>query len=114
MSKTKFITKDSGKRQKFASGMQRDLQQDKIRYDLCYDGPMFKRWAELLTRGAVKYDARNWMKANSNEELERFKSSAARHFTQWMNGETDEDHAAATIFNLNGYEYLKNKLENGK
>lgn len=71
---TKFITKDSGKRQDFDSGMRRDIQEGKPRYDLCYL-PMFTRWAELMDRGAEKYGERNWEKANSKEELERFKSS---------------------------------------
>lgn len=50
----KFITKDSGERAEYASGMRRDTQEDKPRYDLCYM-PMFTRWAELMDRGAVKY-----------------------------------------------------------
>ena len=29
-----FITKDSGKRQKFSTGMQRDTNEDKPRFDL--------------------------------------------------------------------------------
>lgn len=50
------------------------------------------------------------MKAAGLEEMERFRESAARHFFQWMRGDTDEDHAAAVVFNLNGYEYVKDKL----
>lgn len=107
-----FITKDSGERQEFNSGMVRDKEENKTYYALLFDGPMLQRWAELLTRGAKKYSARNWMKANSQEELERAKSSAARHFFQYMNGETDEDHGAATIFNINLAEYIKQKLQN--
>ena len=107
-----FITKDSGKREEYKSGMVRDVANDKIDYSLILDGPMYKRWAELLSRGAVKYSKRNWMKANGQEELERFRESACRHFYQWVTGETDEDHAAATYFNVNCYEYLKEKLKN--
>lgn len=29
---------------------------------------------------------------------------------QWINGETDEDHAAAIIFNIAGAEHVKSKL----
>jgi len=36
-----FITKDSGARQQFESGMVRDTQEGKLRYDLAYDGPLF-------------------------------------------------------------------------
>lgn len=106
-----FITKDSGERKKFSSGMQRDVTTGKILYHLVASGPMLKRWAELLTRGAVKYDENNWMKANSEEELNRFRESAFRHFIQWYNNETDEDHGAAVIFNINGAEYTKAKLK---
>lgn len=106
----KFETKDSGKRVKYKSGMNRDIADNKTDYILCYM-PMFKRWAELMTRGAVKYGKNNWKKANSEEELERFYSSAFRHFIQWISGEDDEDHAAATYFNIACVEYLKEKLK---
>jgi hypothetical protein len=105
-----FVTKDSGERQQFTSGMQRDTQKGKTLFHLVYDGPLFKRWAELLTRGAEKYSEGNWMKANGPEELKRFKASAARHFAQWYYDETDEDHAAAVIFNMNGAEFVKGKI----
>jgi hypothetical protein len=87
--------------------MQRDVQEGKTLYHLTRSGPMYKRWAELLTRGAEKYDEDNWMKADSPEELARFRASAVRHFEQWLAGDTDEDHAAAVMFNINGAEYVK-------
>lgn len=111
----KFVTKDSGQRQDYASGMRRDIQEGKpdfslILTDLPYEEQMLTRWAALLERGASKYGRRNWELANSEEELERFKSSAARHFVQWITGEEDEDHAAAVFFNINAAEYVKIKL----
>lgn len=111
-STSKFIVKDSGKRLNFKSGMVRDIANDKIDYSLSFDGPMFKRLSVLLTNAAnSKYSKRNWMKANSKEEMERFKESAVRHFYQWFSGEnSEEDHAAALIFNINGYEYVKDKI----
>jgi hypothetical protein len=105
-----FITKDSGKRIDYPSGMHRDIQDGKPRFDLCYQ-PMFKRWAELMMRGAEKYGDNNWQKANSEEELDRFKASAYRHFYQYINGEIDEDHAAAVFFNISAIEYLKERLK---
>jgi hypothetical protein len=104
-----FIVKDSGKRLEFDSGMVRDTTDDKIDYALVLDGPMFKRWAVHLTRGAKKYAKRNWMKARGQEELDRFKESALRHFIQWYEGDTDEDHAAAVFFNINGAEYINSR-----
>lgn len=105
-----FIIKDSGTRQSFEGGMVRDVADDKIDYSLITDGPMFKRWAIHLTNGAKKYAKRNWMLAQGNEEYSRFKESAFRHFMQWYYDERDEDHASAVFFNLNGAEYIKEKL----
>ena len=112
-----FITKDSGKRQNYDSGMRRDLQSGKPMFDLIIpDGQAFSqtllyRWAMLMERGMTKYGSRNWEKANSKEELLRFKQSAFRHFIQWFQGEQDEDHAAAILFNINAFEWLNKKLK---
>jgi hypothetical protein len=102
-----FEVKDSGVRHIFESGMVRDVTDDKTDYTLVLDGPMFDRWAEHMTAGAKKYDARNWMKAQGEAEYERFQQSALRHFLQWFRGEQDEDHAAAVFFNINGAEYVR-------
>ena len=107
-----FKVKDSGERKEYASGMVRDTQEGKPNWALVYDGPMLKRYAEHLTKGAIKYGERNWQKANSREEMNRFRASAARHFAQWINGERDEDHMAAVIFNLNAYEYVRARVDN--
>ena len=106
-----FVVKDSGQRQKFESGMVRDTTKGKKDYTLAMDGPMFERWVEHLRKGAEKYDKRNWMKAAGQEELDRFKESAFRHFMAWYYGEVDEDHASGTYFNINGVEYVKKKLK---
>jgi hypothetical protein len=93
--------------------MVRDLQDGKPNFylispkDMPYDKQMLTRWAALMTRGADKYGSRNWEKAKTEEELERFKASAARHFQQWINGEVDEDHASAVMFNITAAEYVK-------
>lgn len=107
---TGFILKDSGARQEFASGMVRDITTGKMDYSLVLDGPMFERWAELMRKGAEKYAKRNWMQANGQAELDRFNESAFRHFMQWRRGDTDEDHAAAVLFNINGAEYVKARM----
>lgn len=110
-----FVTKDSGERAEFAGGMVRDTEQGKTLWHKVFDGPMLQRWAELLTRGAAKYpdedDRPNWMKAEGKVEYNRFKRSAFRHFMQWFRGDTDEDHAAAVMFNINGAEYVKEWMD---
>lgn len=104
----KFTTLDSGNRQSYDSGMQRDTQENKPDYTLL---PLefLKRWAELMTRGAAKYGRHNWRLANSQEELDRFKSSALRHMMQWLEGDVTEDHATAVAFNIAAAEYVKTK-----
>lgn len=111
-----FETKDSGKRVEFSTGMQRDTNETKPRFDLItpldlpFKEQMLTRWANLMQRGAKKYKARNWEKASTQEELDRFKDSAFRHLMQWLCGETDEDHAAAVFFNISGAEMVKSKM----
>lgn len=104
---SEIAIKDSGARAVFASGMQRDITAGKIDYTLIFDGPMFERWAAHLTKGALKYEPRNWMKANSDEELQRAREAVFRHFVQWFRGDMDEDHAAAVFFNINEIEFIK-------
>jgi hypothetical protein len=38
-----FDVKDSGRRQEYASGMRRDIQDDKTDYSLVFDGPLLDR-----------------------------------------------------------------------
>jgi len=114
---TEYVTKDSGERATFDSGMQRDTEAGKPRFDLMfpldvpYEEQMLTRLAALYGRGAVKYDDRNWEKANSEAEMARMKSSAFRHFMQWFTGEQDEDHAAGAMFNIIAFETTKYKVE---
>ncbi len=105
-----FVTKDSGKRQTFETGMVRDSGVKDLRPDLV-SGDMLLRWSELMGRGAGKYGERNWEKARTDVELERFKASAFRHFVQWFYGlNPEEDHAAAVFFNVAGAEYVKARM----
>lgn len=114
-----FQTKDSGERQEFESGMVRDTQEGKARFDLLlpegipYSMQFITRLGALMERGAKKYGERNWEKADSDAEFERARASALRHMIQWAAGETDEDHAAAVVFNLLEAETIlaKNSVE---
>lgn len=115
---SEYTIKDSGKREEFSSGMVRDTQANKVDYMRIVEGPMLDRWAEHLSKGAVKYPdvkpgVANWTLANSEPELQQFKKSAFRHFRKWLRGDTDEDHAAAIFFNVNGAEYVQSKLVEG-
>jgi hypothetical protein len=118
-----YTVKDSGQREQFDGGMVRDTSAGKSRPDLVRDGPMFQRWVNHLTKGAVKYDARNWMKAKGEDEYNRALESLDRHYNIYYtymryglniedpnNPKFDtplaEDHAAAIFFNINLVEYV--------
>jgi hypothetical protein len=110
-----YVIKDSGQRAAFDSGMVRDVADDKPDTELIFNGPMADRWAEHLTKGAKKYPdvelgVPNWTLARGLEELVRFRKSAVRHFRQWLRGDRDEDHAAAVFFNINGAEYVRDRM----
>ena len=92
----KWITKDSGDRQVFDTGAQRDRETGKGRYDLLPPSAI-KRVADIFERGAAKYDDRNWEKGMP---LSRFIDSAMRHLFQYLEGRRDEDHLGQAAWNL--------------
>lgn len=105
---TDFITKDSGARQEFASGMVRDTQEGKPRYDLIPVSSL-KRLANLYMRGAVKYDDNNWMKG---QPYSRTYASLFRHMMAWREGDRSEDHLSAVAWNAFALMYYEdNKPE---
>src|SRR3954467_14165352 len=71
---TEWVTKDSGQRVDYPSGMRRDIQDGKPRFALIfpegvpYEEQLLTRFAGLLARGAEKYGDNNWQLANSKEE----------------------------------------------
>lgn len=110
MGTLKYVTKDSGERESYDSGMVRDVQRGKPRFDLIPDDCLY-RLANLYARGSEKYGDRNWELADSKEELERFKASAFRHFMAWKSGQdTGEDEAIAAVWNIFAYETIREKL----
>lgn len=90
-----FETKDSGERQEFSSGAKRDTEKGKPRYDLISPQAL-TRLANLMARGAEKYDEWNWSKGMN---MSRLYSSMNRHMIQFYLGDKSEDHLAAVMFN---------------
>lgn len=106
----KFITKDSGEREESETGMVRDIQAGKPRYDLIPVGPLH-RLADLYARGAIKYNDNNWMKG---QPYSRTYASLFRHMIAWREGDNSEDHLAAVLWNamtLMWYEDNKPELD---
>lgn len=114
-----FIIKDSGSREQHDTGMVRDTEEGKADFTnlFLWFEPMGTRYATHMTAGRQKYPdpepgVPNWTLAPITPELEqRFRRSASRHFKQWLRGDTDEDHAAAVMFNINGAEFVRAQLE---
>lgn len=90
-----YVIKDSGHRRQFETGAQRDRGENKPRYDLV--PPLaLRRIAMVYTRGAEKYDARNWERGMP---LSEFLASMMRHVEAFRMGEKTEDHLGAVCFN---------------
>ena len=109
-----FVVKDSGERLTFSSGSMRDTTTGKIKWSRVTFGPMLRRWAQHLTTAEAKYPdpmpgIPNFTLIETDEEYQRYKESAFRHFMSWFYDEVDEDHASATFFNINGVEIIKDK-----
>lgn len=106
MTQKKFITKDSGQRQTFPTGMVRDVQTGKPRFDLIpIEG--LRRLADLYARGAEKYGEGNWQKG---QPYSRAYASLFRHLIDWREGDRSEDHIAAVAWNAFTIMYYEERL----
>ena len=102
--------KDGGERITSPTGMIREPETDRGRFDLM--SPIFlRRLAVLYERGALKYAERNWEKGMS---LSRFFNSAMRHMNQYQEGHRDEDHLIQAAWNLSCIVHLLVMIERGK
>lgn len=96
---------DSGERTQFDSGAVRDMHGGKGRCDLL---PMcvMLRLARHYENGCQKYGDRNWEKGIPAHS---FADSALRHMFKYMDGQNDEDHLIAAIWNLCGLAWTEEK-----
>ena len=83
----------------------RDMHEGKGRCDLL---PMcvLLRLAKHYEAGARKYNDRNWEKGIPAHS---FADSALRHMFKYMDGQNDEDHLIAAIWNLCGLAWTEEK-----
>jgi hypothetical protein len=92
-----YQTKDSGAKETFPSGYQRDSRVGKGRYDLlAHAHYALAELAALFERGAIKYGEANWTKG---APLSRYCDSMLRHGFQAAAGFEDESHFASTAWN---------------
>ena len=97
--------KDSGDRTQLDTGPVRDMHGGNGRFDLL---PMcvLHRLARHYDAGSAKYGDRNWEKGIPAHS---FADSAMRHLVKYMDGQTDEDHLIAAIWNLCGLAWTEEK-----
>lgn len=100
------IIKDSGDRTEFETGAVRDMHEGKGRCDLL-PACVLLRLARHYENGAKKYGDRNWQKGIP---CHSFADSALRHLLKYLDGQTDEDHLIAAIWNLCGLAWTEEKL----
>ena len=93
--------KDSGARETFSTGAQRDRQPGKGKPSLV---PNWVIWlvSRVYEDGAEKYSSRNWEKGMP---LSNYIDSAERHLAKLKAGMRDEPHATQIIWNMIGYIY---------
>lgn len=97
--------KDSGDRTQFPTGAVRDMHEGKGRFDLL---PMcvLMRLAKHYENGSRKYPERSW---ELGIPCHSFADSALRHICKYMDGQKDEDHLIAAIWNLCGLAWTEEK-----
>ena len=98
--------KDSDEMTVFASGAVRDKKTGKGRCDLL-PACVLLRLAKHYERGAERFGPYNWQQGIP---CHSFVDSALRHMLKYMDGQTDEDHLIAAIWNLCGLAWTEEKL----
>jgi len=105
-----FNVLDSGARQVFETGAQRDIEDGKTQPGLI--SPLFlKRLGDHLAAGAQKYNQRNWEKGM---DFDRIWRSTNRHLLQWVLGDRVEDHLAAAAFGLMELIHFEEMIKRGR
>ncbi len=95
-----YVTKDSGNRETYDSGMVRDTQLGKPRFDLMdpvgvpYRELYSTRIAIALAKDAEEYGDRHWEKEEGEAGLAAAMFSTDLYLHKWKAGEADQDYAA--------------------
>jgi len=103
------MVQDTGSRQNFLTGSVRDTNEGKPRFDLISLLGSY-RLAKHYANGAKKYGDRNWEKG---QPLSRYIESAERHLFKLKMGFIDEDHEAASVWNILAFMHTKMMIQAG-
>jgi hypothetical protein len=101
--------KDSGERRDFDTGSRRDVRRGKGRFDLV--NPIaLKRLARHYENGGAKYGDHNW---ELGQPMMSYLDSAIRHLYTFIEGNRDEDHLAAVMWNAAAAIYTEEMIRRG-
>jgi len=90
------------------NGGNRDSAEDKLDYTLL-PIPALNRITQHYVNGVKKYKRDNWKKLSTPEDIERYKQSMFRHLIQYLEGQDNEDHLAALVWNAMALLYFEEK-----
>lgn len=105
-----FIVNNGGEQTEFDTGARRDTQKGKTRYDLIHP-LLLERLADHLAKGAAYYGEGNWEKGIP---ISNCYASMFRHMMAWRNGEREEDHLAAIVFNVMAIMFVEREVRAGR
>ena len=102
--------KDGGDREKYATGMVREPNGGRGRFELI--SPIaLKKLAIHYENGCIKYPDRNWEKGG---KLSRHFCSAMRHLTDLLEGDRTEDHISAAAWHCFAMQHVVEMIKRGK
>ena len=101
---------DSGDRTKFDTGAVRDAMSGKGLPSLI-PPEAIRRCAQRFEDGASKYGLHNWMKGIP---LSRYQDAITRHTLAAAEGQTDEDHLGAVLWNAAAWVWTQGEIEAGR
>jgi len=90
------------------NGGNRDSAEDKLDYTLL-PIPALNRITQHYVNGLKKYGRDNWKKLSTPDDIERYKQSMFRHLIQYLEGQDNEDHLAAVVWNAMALLYFEEK-----
>ena len=101
---------DSGDRTQFDTGAVRDAMSGKGLPSLI-PPEAIRRCARRFEDGANKYGLHNWMKGIP---LSRYQDAITRHTLAAAEGQTDEDHLGAVLWNAAAWVWTQDEIEAGR
>lgn len=105
-----YILKNTEEIETFPTGSKRNSRKGKGRFDLL-PWEAIKQWALLMESGAESHGERNWQ---MGQDTYRYFDSAVRHLYNWIEGEREENHLSAALFNIGAIIWTEKQIKEGK